>query len=181
LTEDARKQYLAKNPWITWAGNGASFTFADYVAHVGRMKNLPAFDDFEMRQPEPNEFGDKTTDSRHFTAFSLRHTTGNPNAEVDRGLQTIVNLMNPMYFITQNNKDIAGHWWIRQGTSDNHTSLTIVGNLAASLENRKKDVNARLYWDAGHGADEDAEEFIAWIRATTGFARVTPGSRDTRR
>jgi hypothetical protein len=77
--------------------------------------------------------------------------------------------MNPMYFVGQNNKGMADHWWIRQGTSDNHNSLTVVGNLAASLENRKKDVNARLYWDAGHGADEDAEDFIAWIGTITGF------------
>ena len=55
------------------------------------------------------------------------------------------------------------------GTSDSHTSLTVIGNLAASLENRNKDVNALLYWDAGHGADEDAEDFIAWIGRITGF------------
>ena len=163
LTEEQRTAYLAKNPWLAWSDNGATFTFADYVAHVGRMKGLPAFDDFEMRQPEPNEFGNKTTDSRHFTDFSLRQATGDSSARIGDDLQTVVNLMNPMYFIGQNNRGLAGHWWIRMGTSDNHTSLTVVGNLAASLENRNKDVNAWLYWDAGHGADEDAEDFIAWI------------------
>jgi hypothetical protein len=169
LTEEQRTAYLAKNPWLAWSDKGAVFAFTDYLAHVGRMKGLPAFDDFEMRQPEPSEFGNKTTDSRHFTSFSLRHATGNPNATIDNDLQTVVNLMNPMYFIGQNNKGMAGHWWIRTGTSDAHTSLTVVGNLAASLENRHKNVNARLYWDAGHGADEDAEDFIAWIGAITGF------------
>ena len=169
LTEEQRTTYLASNQWLAWSDNGATFTFTDYLAHVGRMKGLPAFDDFEMRQPEPNEFGNKTTDSRHFTNFSLRHATGNPNARIDDDLQTAVNLMNPMYFIGQNNKGIAGHWWIRMGTSDNHTSLTVVGNLAASLENRNKDVNVWLYWDAGHGADEDAEVFVAWIGKITGF------------
>jgi hypothetical protein len=63
---------------------------------------------------------------------------------------------------------MADHWWIRMGTSDAHTSLTVVSNLAASLENRRKDVNALLYWDAGHGADEDPEDFIAWIGKITG-------------
>lgn len=77
--------------------------------------------------------------------------------------------MNPMYFIGLNNKGIAGHWWIRMGSSDAHTSLTVVSNLAASLENREKDVNTRLYSDAGHGANEDAEEFIAWIEKITGL------------
>ena len=55
------------------------------------------------------------------------------------------------------------------GAGDNHTSLTVIGNLAASLENRNKDVNTRLYWDAVHGADEDPEHFIAWIGKITGF------------
>jgi acetyl esterase/lipase len=169
LTEAQRAAYLARNPWLAWSDSGATFTFADYVAHVGRMKGLPAFDDFEMKQPEPNVFGSKTTDARHFTDFSLRHASGNADARIDDGLRSVVNLMNPMYFIGQNNRGLAGHWWIRMGTSDNHTSLTVVGNLAASLENRKKDVNAWLYWDAGHGADEDAEDFIAWIGKTTGF------------
>jgi hypothetical protein len=35
---------------------------------------------------------------------------------------------------------------------------------------RGDDVNAPLYWDAGRGADEDAEDFIAWIGRFTGFA-----------
>ena len=49
-----------------------SFDFPDYVSHVGRMKGMPAFDDFDKKQPEPNLFGNKTTDSRHFTNFSLQ-------------------------------------------------------------------------------------------------------------
>lgn len=121
------------------------------------------------KKTEPNVFGNRTTDARHFTNFSPRQATGNPNAAIDGELQTAVNLMNPMYFIAGDNRGMAGHWWIRMGTSDNHTSLTVIGNLAASLENRNKDVNAWLYWDAGHGADEDAEDFIAWIGKITGF------------
>jgi hypothetical protein len=169
LTEEQRQAYLSTNRWIAWTDKGVAFIFADYVAHVGRMKGLPAFDDFAMRQPEPNLFGNRTTDARHFTDFSLRQATGNPSAAIDGDVQALVNLMNPMYFIGRNNPGMAGHWWIRTGSSDAHTSLTVVGNLAASLENRKKNVNALLYWDAGHGADQDAEDFIAWIAKITGF------------
>jgi hypothetical protein len=61
LTDEKRNEYLANNKWITWSDKGATFAFADYVTHVGRMKGLPAFDDFDMRQPEPNLFGNKTT------------------------------------------------------------------------------------------------------------------------
>ncbi len=174
LPDDRRKEYLAEHTWITWTEKGATFSFPDYVAHVGRMKGLPAFDDFDLRQPEPNLFGTKTIDSRHFTEFSLRHATGNNNAALDTDLQRLVNMMNAMYFIGQNNSGCANHWWIRHGTSDNHTSQTVITNLATSLENRKKNVNTWLYWDAGHGADEHPEAFIAWIGEITGFKR---GSR----
>ena len=171
LTDERRNEYLAANTWIAWSDKGSSFAFADYVAHVGRMKGLPAFDDFDLKQPEPNLFGTRTIDSRHFTDFSLRHATGDRNATLEPDLQRLVNMMNAMYFIGQNNSACANHWWIRHGTSDNHTSQTVIANLATSLENRKKNVNTWLYWDAGHGADEDPEAFIAWIGEVTGFGK----------
>lgn len=93
------------------------------------------------------------------------------NTEIDGGLKTLVNIMNAMYFIGQNNSDCTRYWWIRQGTSDNHTSQTVITNLATSLENRNRDVNTWLYWDAGHGADEDPEDFISWIGNVTGFSK----------
>ena len=171
LSDEKRSDYLANNKWITWSDKCASFGFADYVTHVGRMKGLPAFDDFNMKQPEPNEFGNKVTDSRHFTNFSLRHASGNANAEIDPEVKTLVNLMNAMYFIAQNNDGCTNNWWLRQGTSDPHTSQTVLANLATSLENRQKNVNTFLYWDAGHGADEDAEDFIAWVGNITGYTK----------
>jgi hypothetical protein len=170
LTDDKRNEYLEKNKWITWNDKGASFTFADYVTHVGRMKSLPAFDDFNMKQPEPNLFGNKTTDARHFTSFSLQQASGNKSADIDSEVKALLNLMNAMYFIGQNNSGSAKYWWLRQGSSDNHTSQTVIANLAASLENKNKEVNTFLYWDAGHGADQDAEDFIAWMGNTTSYA-----------
>jgi hypothetical protein len=172
-----RNEYLANNKWITWTDKGAAFEFKDYVNHVGRMKGLPAFDDFEMKQPEPNLFGNRVTASRHFTNFSLRQSTGNKNAEIDTEVKTAVNMMNAMYFIGLNNKDCVQNWWLRQGTSDNHTSQTVIGNLATSLENRNKTVNIFLYWDAGHGADQDAEDFITWIDTVTGFSKKTKAGK----
>ncbi len=169
LMDEKRKEYLDKNPWITWNGKGATFSFADYVTHVGRMKGLPAFDDFDKKQPEPIEFGNKTTNSRHFTQFSLQHN--DKNAELDEDVKKLVNLMNPMYFIGQKNKGCAQHWWLRKGTSDPHTSQTVMANLATSLENQNKDVNDLLYWDAGHGADYDPEDFIAWMGKITGSTK----------
>ncbi|UCG88192.1 MAG: Tat pathway signal sequence domain protein [Gemmatimonadota bacterium] len=171
LTDEERKEYLATNRWITWSGNSATFAFGDYVAHVGRMKSLPAFDDFDMRQPEPILFGNRTTDARHFTNFSLRQASGNPNAEIDDELRTAVNMMNAMYFLGQNDSDVAGYWWLRNGTRDNHNSQTVMVNLATTLENRNKEVNAWVFWDGGHCADYDPEGLIAWIGNITGFPR----------
>jgi hypothetical protein len=173
LSDEKCNEYLTINKWITWNDKGASFAFTDYVTHVGRMKGLPAFDDFDMRQPEPNLFGNKTTEARHFTSFSLRHASVNKSAEVDSEVKTLVNLMNAMYFIGQNNGDCVQYWWLRQGTSDNHTSQIVIANLATSLENKNKVVNTWLYWDAGHGADDDPEDFIAWIGKVTGSYKHT--------
>jgi hypothetical protein len=167
LTDEKRKAYLANNTWITWYDNSATFAFADYVKHVGRMKSLPAFDAFDLSAGENIEFGNKTTNARHFTDFSLRQTSGDQKAEIDDDLKTVVDLMNPMYFIAKGNSGCARHWWLRSGTSDVDTAHTVITNLAASLKNRGKDVDILLYWDAGHGADEDPEDFIAWIGKIT--------------
>ena len=163
LSDNARAAYLANNTWITWTDKGALFSFSDYVTHVGRMKGLPAFDDFSKKQPEPDLFGNTTTAARHFTNFSLQQSSGDRNAAIDSELKTVVNMMNAMYFIGQNNRDCAVKWWLRNGTSDNHTSQTVMVNLATSLENLNREVNAWVFWDGGHCADDDPEGLITWI------------------
>lgn len=172
LPKDKRDEYLDANLWIHATGKGVRFEFADYLRHIGRLKGLPAFDDFAGRAPEPNLFGTRTVDSRHFTLFSLRHATGNPNASLDDDIPALLDLMNPMHFTGLNHPGIAEYWWIRHGSSDRDTSLPVIVNLVTSLENRGKNVNARLYWDAGHAADEDPEDFIAWIAAIAGKRRI---------
>lgn len=163
LPENAREDYLKINSWIRWTDRGPVFTFGDYVKHVGRMKGLPAFDDFNMRQPEPDLFGNATTPARHFTDFSLQHSTGDNNAKINDELATVVNMMNAMYFTGQKNGDCAPKWWLRNGTRDNHTSQTVMINLATALEQMNRDVNASLFWDGGHCADDDPEGLINWI------------------
>ena len=170
LTEDKRKEYLAKNTWLTWDGKTAQFTFADFTSqHISRHKTAPAFSDFVLKSPEANLFGNKTIDSRVFTNYSLQHATGNPNATIDPELQTVVNMMNPMYFITQKNSGAATHWWIRHGAIETDSSGIGAVNLATGLENMGRDVNAVLYWDAGHCQDLDPQGFITWIGQITGY------------
>ena len=155
LTEDKRKAYLDKNAsWLKWDGKTASFTYADLAAnHISRGKGLPAIDGFTMKSPEPILFGDKTNNARNFTAFSIQHNTGNPNATVDPELQTVVNMMNPMYFTGLMNPDVALHWRLRHGVLETDTAPTSAVNLALSLEKMRRDDDTVLYWDAGHCQD----------------------------
>ncbi len=172
LSEEERPSYLAARPWITWEGGSASFKWEDYVAYVGRAKGIPAFDAFDLSATECVLFGDEAINARHFTEFSVRQTSGGvgpavdvslQSATLDADLQNVVDLMNPMYFIADNYTGCAHYWWIRSGTKDNDTSLAVIIDLAIGLENLGKEVNSALYWDAGHGANEDAADFMQWI------------------
>nr|WP_040774819.1 subtype B tannase [Nocardia pneumoniae] len=166
-----RSSYLADNTWITWAGDRAEFPWQDFLVHVGqRKKNAPAFDAFDLSTGENNLFGAGTTKARHFTLYSVRRATGDAAAQLDRDLPEKITMMNPMQFIGQKNPARAKNWWIRVGTNDTDTSLTIVGNLAAGLENLGDAVDAAMYWDAGHGSNEDPEDFIEWIGEVTGYS-----------
>lgn len=172
LSDSARSTYLDDNGWITWSGGQATFTWAGFLSHMGsRLKSVPAFDGFTLGNAENIEFGDATTNARHFTLYSLRHATGNANAQLDSDLPATIHMMNPMYFIERRNPSRAKHWWIRTGTLDNNTSHTVVGNLAAALENAGDNVNSSMYWDGGHAVNEDAAAFVAWIARLTGYTR----------
>ena len=159
-----QEKYLKDNPWFSVKDGICRFTFEDFVAHCGRMKSVPAFDDFEKRMAEPDLFGTETTKSRHFTLYSLRHDPTETDTVLSKELQHMIHLMNPMDFIRNQNSDCAQHWWIRHGSCDKDTSLPIVVNLVTALENAGKHVNARLIWDGGHCADDDTEGFMRFVQ-----------------
>lgn len=164
-----RSSYLARNPWITWSGGRASFTWASFIAHVGyRDQGAPAFDGFDLEHDENGLFGDETTDARHFTLYSLRHATGDPNAQLEPGVQAAVDMMNPMYFLEGRRARRARYWFLRTGAVETETSLATIANLGALLEDRGGVVNRAVYWDAGHNADEDPQTFITWVGSITG-------------
>ncbi|WP_405725622.1 alpha/beta hydrolase [Streptomyces sp. NBC_01537] len=171
LSDSDRSTYLAANTFITWSGGKATFTWADFLTHVGaRKKDTPAFDAFDLSAGENNEFGTGTTSARHFTLYSLRHE-GSSSARLDSDLPEKLNLMNPMYFIKKHNPSRSKHWWIRVGTKDSDTSLSVVSNLSVSLENLGDDVNTAYYWDEGHGSNTDPGDFITWIAKVTGHKK----------
>lgn len=165
LSEADRTAYLAQHANIGWTDGSAQFDWTGFVAHVGtRKKTLPAFDGFDLTTGENNLFGLGTTKARHFTLFSLRHASGDPTAELDADIAEKLFQMNPMAHLAAANAGRSRHWWLRTGASDTDTSLTIVANLAAIARGLGDDVNLRLYWDAGHGANEDAAGFLDWIK-----------------
>ncbi|MFJ2607436.1 MULTISPECIES: subtype B tannase [unclassified Streptomyces] len=172
LSDSARKTYLAANTFITWDGKKATFTWADFLTHVGaRKKDAPSFDAFDLSAGENNEFGAGTTLARHFTAYGAKNdTTGLSSKRVASDIPAKLDLMNPMYHLVEKvNGNRSKHWWIRLGTKDSDTSLTVSANLAARLDNLGDDVNHLYYWDQGHGSNTDPADFITWIAKVTGY------------
>ncbi|MFI1566366.1 subtype B tannase [Streptomyces sp. NPDC020490] len=171
LSDADRASYLAANTFITWENGKASFTWEDFLTHVGaRKKTAPAFDAFDLSTGENNEFGAGTTGARHFTAYGAKNdTTGLSTKRVASDIPEKLNLMNPMHHLVEKvNDGRARHWWIRLGTKDSDTSLTVSANLAAAAHALGDDVNHLYYWDQGHGANTDPGDFIAWIAQVTG-------------
>ncbi|GAA1460572.1 subtype B tannase [Williamsia maris] len=170
LSATDRAKYLAANPFITYTDQKATFSWADYLTHVGvRKKSTPAFDAFDLSAGENNEFGLGTTKARHFTDYSMsKDTTGLTTRRLDKDIPDALNLMNPMYHLGRGDTERAEHWWIRLGTKDSDTALTVSANLAAAVSARGETVDHRMYWDAGHGANEDAADFITWVKKIAG-------------
>ncbi|MFE2315936.1 subtype B tannase [Streptomyces sp. NPDC059441] len=170
LSDADRATYLAANTFITWSGGKATFTWADFLTHVGaRKKTTPAFDAFDLSAGENNEFGAGTTEARHFTAYGAKNdTTGLATKRVASDIAEKLDLMNPMHHIGEENPGRSRHWWIRLGTKDSDTSLTVSANLAAALDNLGDDVNHLYYWDEGHGSNVDPGDFLKWVAKVTG-------------
>jgi hypothetical protein len=78
--------------------------------------------------------------------------------------------MNPMHHLAEKNPRRATHWWLRVGAKDSDTSLSVIANLAAATTALGDDVDLAMYWDAGHGANEDPDAFVAWIGKITGYS-----------
>lgn len=172
LSASERETYLAKNTFITWKNNQASFTWEGYLAHVARRKRTqPAFDAFDLSAGENNEFGQGATKARHFTAYSAKNDTiGLSSNRVDSDIPEKLKLMNPMFHILEErNSHRSRHWWIRLGTSDTDTALTVAANLAMAVDNLGDDVDHAYYRDKGHATNEDPGDFVKWVAKVTGY------------
>jgi hypothetical protein len=73
-----------------------------------------------------------------------------------------------MHFIAERNPHRARSYFLRVGTSETDTSLTVLSNLAAGLSGIGDSVDSLTYWDAGHGANQEPATFMAWANRVAG-------------
>ncbi|MCP2040348.1 acetyl esterase/lipase [Neisseria sp. HSC-16F19] len=150
---------IPEQDWLTVRGSRAyAADFHGYARFVGRQKTTPAFDAVDLSSGENNLFGDEATDKKHFTDFSMRHSTVPGARRADNG---IVRLMNAMNYI---GPDGTRHYRIRVGQNDRDTSLAISAILALKLQNHGKQVDYHIPWGVAHSGDYDLPELFAWAR-----------------
>ncbi len=186
--------------YATCTSAACTFTFANYVSNsIGtRGKGAPAFDSFfditssntyydtEVNtecQPETLEFGNPTGSTstysgtncdtgspRHFTNFSSQAMD---STDISSSMQTIVNMMNPMYYLMKANSSgdssgVAKYWYIRDGSIATDTSAYIIVNLATAAENLlgTSHVNAWEDWGEGHNVNADPSGFSTWVSSS---------------
>ncbi|MCX7985167.1 MAG: Tat pathway signal protein [Bacteroidetes bacterium] len=169
LSDEQRIEYLREHPWLHWDSSSVSFTFTDFVNSIGRLKGLPAFDDFRLRSPANSLFGNEKINARHFTVFSQRIATNGKDTTIDDEVHMLVKLMNPHTFLLDKPAECAHYWWLRNGTLDTHTSFTIMVNFALLLQQRGCTVSTWFYWDAGHCGDHGTDDLLQWMQGITGY------------
>ena len=158
---DAGKK-LGNRNWLTVKnGKVTAVDFSKYAKAAGRPKIPPAFDGVDLSTGENQLFGDAQTDKRHFTEFSMQHSTAENAAMADA---ETVKIMNPLNYIGTSGVKIPQNWRIRVGTADRDTSLAVSAVLAAKLQNNGYAVDYFLPWDVPHSGDYDLEELFVWMK-----------------
>ena len=146
--------------WLTVKdGKVTDVDFAAYVRFRTRMKQTPAFDNTSLGTPENELFGNAEIQFRHFTEFSASHSkAGGEMAEEKQ-----IRMMNPMYYIGDDDAVKAEHYRIRHGSVDRDTSLAISAMLALKLKDQGVDTDFAYPWRLPHAGDYDLNELFAWI------------------
>ena len=157
---------LSSYDWLTIEDNHViDLDFDEYIKnYMVRNKNIPAFDWFDLSAWENQLFWTEKIDSRHFTQYAYENSTVN----WELAPEELVKVMNPMYYIGDENTDVSHYWRIRHGSKDEHTSLSISFLLAKSLEQKENaEVDFWYPYNQWHGWDYDIEEFMAWMNGIT--------------
>lgn len=160
-TPARKKEYTDYVTDVDW------LKYLSYVASQTPLKTPPAFDAYGVLgagpTPENRVFGNMGGEPANFTDFSLRKRTGDTNACISEEMARRVALMNPMVFISEGKKGIAGHWYIRHGAKDRDTSFLVPVNLATRLRNCGYDVDFALPWNRPHSGDYNLDDLFEWI------------------
>ncbi len=150
---------LSSLTWLKLAGSKVSdLDYNAYLNYMQRQKTPPAFDALDLSTPETQLFGTTSIDKQHFTDFAAENSTTS-KLKAD---QTIVKMMNPMYYIGSPNTKVAQNWRIRHGSKDKDTGLAISVMLATLLQNKGYNANLELPWDRPHSGDYDLAELFSW-------------------
>lgn len=141
------------------SGKVVGVDWIKYLHSITRMKTVPAFDDLDLKNPEPNLFGDENIESKHFTKFSQEHS----HVTSKVADSTLVEAVNPLTYLSDRGVDTAKYWRVRHGASDRDTSFAIPVILATALKNAGYKVDFAMPWGVPHSGDYDLRDLFTWI------------------
>ena len=76
---------------------------------------------------------------------------------------TVIRMMNPMYYIEDDRAEKAKYFRIRHGECDRDTSLAVSAILFAKLREKGCQADYHSPWGIPHAGDYDLDELFAWI------------------
>lgn len=151
---------LSDADWlIVKNGKVVSMNLKKYAVWATRLKAAPAFDKLDLSSGENDEFANSLNEPKHFTAYSLEHSTDG-KAMAD---SNTIKLMNPLYYIGQKGVTVAKYWRIRHGAKDRDTTIAVPAILALKLMDNGENVDFASPWGKGHAGDYDLDELFDWI------------------
>lgn len=153
---------LSGMPWIAVKNDKiTNLSLSAHAKYATRMKQLPAFDQWNLGSPENELFGTADNQFQHFTQYGYEHSVvGGEMAD-----QHMVALMNPLTFANGAASQVCNHWRIRFGTLDRDTSMAVPVILANILKKSGGNVDYFMPWELPHSGDYDMDELFAWIRS----------------
>ena len=171
-----------KRNWLSWDGKHAHITsLDDYVLnHRRRMKPCTSFDTLPCDSGENQLFGNAQQDYVHFDSAIpsaaaelkeqfpreaqevLQSFSGRPDADVKK----MLDLIDPMNYISDERGKKASFFRIRVGASDADTSFSISAALSLSLQAADVGkVDDAMVWDQPHCQADYPGELEKWIHS----------------
>lgn len=146
--------------WLTIENRKAvAIDFDKFVKYRTRVKPTPPFDSVALDSWENELFGTEEIFSRHFSQFSYGHSRARGMlAEAKQ-----IKMMNPMYYIDEEQAVKAKHFRIRHGSVDRDTSLAISNLFVLKLMSAGIDAELAYPGEVSHAGDYDLDELFAWI------------------